>query len=66
MKIKALTTFLDGTDRYEIGDIRSIGDEKANYFVSQGWAIDQNGLAEEPFEGDVALAVKNGKLNLHE
>lgn len=28
MKIEALTTFLDGTDRFEAGDVRTVADER--------------------------------------
>lgn len=43
MKIECLTTFLDGTDRYESGDVRTVDDEKGAQFVANGWATDVAG-----------------------
>ncbi len=43
MKIEALTTFLDGNDRFEQGDIRTVDDERGAYFVGNGWAKDLSG-----------------------
>ena len=36
MKIECLTTFLDGKDRYESGDVRTVDDEKVAQFVANG------------------------------
>ena len=66
MKIKALTTFLDGEDRFEQDDIRTIADELAIYFVSQGWAKDETGQLAEPFVGDIDLTIHNGKIGLED
>lgn len=38
MKIEALTPFLDGTDRFEAGDIRTVSDERGYKFIAHGWA----------------------------
>ena len=43
MKIEALTTFLDGRDRFEAGDIRSVSDVDGARFVAAGWAKDISG-----------------------
>lgn len=43
MKIKAITTFLDGTDRFEKDDERTVSDERGAYFVANGWAEDVAG-----------------------
>ncbi len=43
MKIEALTTFLDGADRFEKEDVRTVDDERGAYFVSNGWAKDLSG-----------------------
>lgn len=40
MKIECLTTFIDGKDRYESGDVRTVEDEKGAQFVANGWAND--------------------------
>lgn len=38
MKIKATATFLNGTDRFEKDDERTVSDERGAYFVANGWA----------------------------
>lgn len=38
MKIHCTTTFLDGRDRFEEGDVRVVDDDRAAYFIAQGWA----------------------------
>lgn len=43
MKIKAISVFLDDTDRFEIDDQRTVSDERGAYFVANGWAIDMDG-----------------------
>lgn len=40
MKIKCLTTFLDGADRFEKGDERTVSPERGAQFVANGWASD--------------------------
>lgn len=65
MKIKAITTFIDGTDRFEAGDQRTVEDERGAYFVGNGWAID---LAGQAVEGETAastdLNINNSGLGL--
>lgn len=39
MKIECKSTFLDGNQRFETGDVRNVEDELGNYFVAQGWAV---------------------------
>lgn len=43
MRIEALTTFLDGKDRFEAGDIRTVDDERGARLVAAGWAKDLAG-----------------------
>ena len=43
MKIECLTTFLDGRDRFEAGDIRTVEDARGAQFVAAGWAKDADG-----------------------
>jgi hypothetical protein len=43
MKIKCLTTFLDGKDRFEADDIRTVDDERGARFCANGWAEDLSG-----------------------
>lgn len=38
MKIHCLTTFLDGPDRFEQGDVRTVNDDRAARFIAAGWA----------------------------
>lgn len=40
MKIECTTTFLDGADRFEAGDIRTVDDERGARLVANGWAAD--------------------------
>jgi hypothetical protein len=40
MKIKVLTTFLDGSDRFEKDDVRTVNDADAERFIANGWASD--------------------------
>lgn len=40
MKIECKTTFLDGRDRFESGDIRTVPDAKGYGFVALGWAAE--------------------------
>lgn len=37
-RIHCTTTFLDGRDRFEAGDVRSVETERAERFISAGWA----------------------------
>jgi hypothetical protein len=43
MRIESLTTFLDGKDRFEVGDIRTVDDERGARLVAAGWAKDLAG-----------------------
>ena len=38
MKIICDTTFLDGRDRFEKDDQRTVDDERGAYFIANGWA----------------------------
>lgn len=38
MRIECTTTFLDGRERFEVGDTFTVSDEQATYFISHGWA----------------------------
>lgn len=63
MQIKCTTTFLDGVDRYEAGDTRTVPEDKGAYFVANGWAAP---VGEEPrasFEGATSLDVHNATHN---
>lgn len=64
MKIEILTTFLDGKDRFEAGDIRTVPDADGLRFVGNGWAKDVAGgvaTAAAP-AGDTTLAIDNSVI----
>jgi hypothetical protein len=65
MRIKCLTTFLDGTDRFEIDDERSVSDDRGAYFVANGWAEDLSGSVAtgQPADGSADLDVQSSKLS---
>lgn len=65
MKIKATTTFLDGTDRFEKDDERTVSDERGAYFVANGWAEDAAGrVATVEAAATTDLNINNSGLGL--
>ena len=64
MKIEALTTFLDGRDRFELGDIRTVSDEDGARFCAEGWAKDISGTVPtgDATTGTADLAIHNSTL----
>jgi len=60
MKIQALTTFLDGRDRFEAGDIRTVPDADGARFCANGWAADVTG---QTATGTAAAGTAD--LNIH-
>lgn len=68
MKIKCLTTFLDGADRFEQDDTRTVADERGAYFVEQGWAEDLNpdaqAAAQPSAPGSVDLSINSSTVGL--
>jgi hypothetical protein len=48
MKIICDTTFLDGLDRFEKGEIRVVDDARAAAFIKHGWAHAEGGEASAP------------------
>jgi hypothetical protein len=65
MKIECLTTFLDGTDRFEAGDIRTVDDERGARLVGNGWAKDTAGrVATGAPGGNADLNIDNSRLGL--
>lgn len=60
MKIEVTTTFLDGADRFEAGDQRTVPDERGAVFVKNGWAKDLAGnFALGQSDGAVDLSIHN-------
>lgn len=66
MKIEALTTFLDGRERFEKGDIRTVPDADGARFVAAGWAKDLSGgvATGEPATGSAALDIQSSVIGL--
>lgn len=64
MRITCLTTFLDGTDRFEAGDTRTVDDERGAAFIANGWASADGAPAATPATGAVTLDIHNGQLGL--
>ncbi len=64
MKIEVLTPFLDGTDRFEAGDIRTVSDERGTLFVALGWAKDVEGriASSTAAPGSTDLTIHNAKM----
>ena len=65
MKIKATATFLNGTDRFEKDDERTVSDERGAYFVANGWAEDVAGrVATGEAAATTDLNINNSGLGL--
>ena len=63
MKIICDTTFLDGTDRFENGDQRTVDDVRGAYFIANGWAHQVGSeLAPATPSGDVTLDVQSAVI----
>lgn len=62
MKITCTTTFLDGPDRFEKGDQRTVDDERGAYFIKHGWAHVAGSAPGEAASGDVTLDVQNAVI----
>ena len=59
MRIKCLTTFLDGPRRFEAGDLVTVPDEDAARFFAHGWACEPG---KEPAQA--AQAAQAGSMDL--
>ena len=59
MRIHCLTTFLDGVDRFEADDTRTVDDARGAYFIEKGWAHEPGVDAVPQAVGDVSLDVQN-------
>lgn len=66
MKIECLTTFLDGKDRYESWDVRTVDDDKGAQFVANGWAADVAGRVAtgDAVTAGADLAINNSVIGL--
>lgn len=61
MKIQCTTTFLEGTERFEAGDIRTVPDDVGARLVANGWAVDVSGevAAGGAAVGEATLDIQN-------
>lgn len=64
MRLEAKTTFLDGADRFEAGDIRTVDDARGARLIAAGWASEVGGTAVAPFQGEVTLDVQNAVMGM--
>lgn len=63
MRIECITSFLDGRERYEKGDIFTVDDVRASYFVKQKWVKkvgDQTPTS--VLGGETDLTIQNSKI----
>lgn len=63
MKIECLTSFLHGTDRFELGDSRTVSAEDGAYFIANGWAKELGTDAVPMAQGDTTLDIQNSSLS---
>lgn len=62
MKIVCDTTFLDGRDRFEKGDVRTVSDEDGARFIKNKWAHKLgDSPADLPLMDPANLDVQNAK-----
>jgi hypothetical protein len=64
MRIEVVTTFLDGRDRYEAGDVRSVSEEDGARFIANGWAKRPGEPDPQAKAGVVSLAVQNSLIGV--
>lgn len=65
MKILCLTTFLDGRDRFEKEDTRTVSAEDGVRFIGHGWAVEADADAAAPVAaatGETTLDIQNGVI----
>jgi hypothetical protein len=62
VRIECLTAFLDGRDRFEVGDVRTVDDARAAVFIQHGWAKPEGGAAPAAANGDTALDIHDSTL----
>lgn len=59
MRIHCLTPFLDGADRFEKDDQRTVDDERGARFIANGWAVAEGGKAFAPAACDADLDIQD-------
>lgn len=65
MRIECTTTFLDGRERFEAGDIFTVDDERGARLIANGWAKEP-GATDSPAgqSAPVPLDIHNGVIGL--
>ena len=61
MRIVCKTTFLDGTRRFETGDVVTVDDSLGAKFLAHGW-VSELTVTGEPGSESTDLNVQNGTL----
>ena len=64
MRIECLTTFLDRTERFEEGDVRTIDDERAQRFINNGWAVEPGKQPKQQAQAAASLTPHNSTIGL--
>ena len=67
MRITVISTFLDGPERFEAGDTRTVSDDRGAAFIAHGWASADGTPAATTTAaatGGVTLDIHNGQLGL--
>lgn len=62
MKIICTTTFLDGRDRFEAGEVRVVDDAAGARFIAAGWAREPGAEAVAAAMGDTTLDVQKAVI----
>ena len=63
MRIECKTTFLDGPDRFEAGDVRTVEDARGHKFLAHGWAAEVGAaLAPVTAGATTDLAINNAQV----
>jgi hypothetical protein len=62
MKIICTTTFLDGRDRFEVGEVRVVEDAAGTRFIAAGWAREPGADAVAAATGDTTLDVQKAVI----
>lgn len=62
MRIECKTTFLDGAERFEVGDIRTVDDARGHRFLALGWAAEAGKPAAPQPTGQVSLDINNAVM----
>jgi hypothetical protein len=62
MRIECKTTFLDGAERFEAGDIRTVDDARAQLFLAHGWASEVGKPAAPQNTDPANLAINKARM----